>query len=220
MSIPVITDHFHAQWIWRGISGLPTDVFVNNFYFRNDDPISQTYGDVQANISNSLQDFFTDVQASGFALQTFMSQDIVSASLKVYDLGVSPPRYPIVPEENIAIAGNSSGDDLPHEVACVLSYYGGQGPRRRGRVYLGPLKSSVVTSGPSGRAVDEDFRLTATQAAEGMRNGLTQLTWVQVSPTDGVASVVQGGWCDDAFDTQRSRGGVPTTRTTFGNPPS
>jgi hypothetical protein len=220
LAIPVITDHFQAQWIWHGPSGLPEDVYVNTWYFRNDDTI-QVEPTMGEKVSTVLQAFYLQTNGTATnALVNWIPNGITQASVKVYDLGTDPavePRYP-VHEETIPITASASLNELPYEVAICLSYYGGRGPRKRGRIYFGPLTRSVIDdSGPHAR-VAADVTTALTESALNVLNTSQDVTWVQVSTTYGIASPVQGGWVDNAFDTQRRRGSAPSARVDWGQP--
>lgn len=96
-----------------------------------------------------------------------------------------------------------------NEVALCLSYYSGANtPRRRGRMYLGPLTGTQMNNRPSINLLQGVIDLGAGINALG---GL-DVSWVQYSPTDNVNSDVTDYYVDNAWDTQRSRGLNPTGR--------
>ena len=217
MAIPVITDHFQAQWIWQGPSGLPEDVFVNTWYFRNDDALA-TPEVVGSAIQSVLAAFYGAVNGSATsALTAFMSDVLGSALLKIYDLGQALPRYPVYESDTLIVPTSTSGQ-LPREVSVVGSFYSARGPRRRGRHYLGPLVTSAMEqSGTLERAVPSSALTTAIRESYlNVLNTSENVTWAQVSTTYGEANPVLGGWIDNAFDTQRRRGGAPTSRVVWG----
>jgi hypothetical protein len=157
-------------------------------------------------------------QQNGSATSTvaaYLHRNITGATLKVYDLGQTPPRYPIVPEQPLSITFPAVGDALPGEVACCLSFKAGDGPRRKGRIYIGPLSNNAATDVAGPTRPEAAFLTALGESAENVLNTSENVTWMQVSPTDAVASEVAEVWVDDAFDTQRSRGVAPTTRRTW-----
>lgn len=218
MAIPVITDHFQLQWAWQAPSGLPEDQFITTWYFRNDGIV----GNPGPTMATMVKAFWDSVPTGqGASIITRMPSSIVEAQIKVYDLGQPTPRYPIHEETFVPTSVGNAGTPLPREVAVVQSYYGGQGPRKRGRNYIGPLASAVIDEDLQNvPRVEQLFQDVVAAAALDLRNSTENATWVQVSTTYGVASPVQGGWVDDAFDTQRRRGAAPSARTTWGDPAS
>jgi len=124
---------------------------------------------------------------------------------------------------------------LPNEVALAVSFHGdlsavgefGSGgtrprARRRGRVFIGPLwdGTSASSSGNPARpsaTFMEDLRLAADRLMI-LSDDATTWKWVvpHAAESAGWTSVpVIGGWVDNEFDTQRRRGLVATTRSTF-----
>jgi hypothetical protein len=138
---------------------------------------------------------------------------------KLYDRADTPPRAPVA-TGTWSFAGAPAGDSLPKEVALCLSFQGAPlsgtpQSRRRGRIYMGPLRTSAL--GTDGRPVAGlitqlkdagDNLLAASEAA-------ASWIWVVYSPTSGLETTITNGWVDNEFDTQRRRGRVPTSRTTF-----
>ena len=151
---------------------------------------------------------------------------------KVYDLENDEPRVPIL--EATQTLTPSASINMPNEVACCISYRGeflsGANPaRRRGRIFIGPLNNSGGTSATG------DFRPSSTLRT-GLANAASDIIvagqtadarWVVFSPTlagappwsaatlEAASCDVTAGYIDDAFDTVRSRGLRPTTRTVF-----
>lgn len=215
MAYPIITDIFRVQVVMQAPSGLPEDQFVNNWYFRNDDnPLINP--DTLAGYMKSVLDAFYD-QQNGSATSTVASwlTNFQSVVYKVYDLVEATPRYPITDPLDASWTGGASGSVLPREVACCLSYQSGNGPRRRGRLYIGPLRNTTVTIQDNHPVPEDDFELALMESAVNVLNTSENVTWMQVSPTAGAAWEVTGGWVDNAFDTQRSRGKSPSSRRRY-----
>lgn len=214
---PVITDYFRAQVVLQGKTGLPEDVYVNTFGFNNGG--LATKQQMADGIKESLFDFYgTVVDQTGQAVASMLDGTLVEnvAKIKVYDLGEAPPRQVIEREMTLAI---TAGTPLPSEVAMCASFYGdGRNlPRQRGRVFLGPIKSSYV------EAVNAKVRFTTvaqTTVAHAMRRLMqgaigNAALWSVISPTAADGYTVTNGWVDDATDTQRRRGTAPSNRMTF-----
>lgn len=140
--------------------------------------------------------------------------------VKYYDLDfTTPPNYPLAENTfNLVAAVNSDG--LPSEVALCLSFQGERVPgfpqaRRRGRIYLGSLRSNVNSTGrPTSTA-----RTTVANAAATLSSNLKALSNISQlgvwSRADGDFVAAVDGWIDDTFDTQRRRGVQRTSRTTW-----
>lgn len=220
MSYPVIPDIARVQVQMQGATGLPTDVFVNNFYFRTA-PLNTV--DENAGAMAGMLDAFYGTAHGGAAnsISELMPSTFNSVKYVFYDLGNTPPRYPVVPQGSsdpfIEASWLPSGgaSTLPEEVALCCSFKAGDGPRRRGRVYLGPwIPSTTQNTGTRSRPTAA-LQETIQQAAKNMAESTLNSTWVVCSPTDAGAYDVLEGWVDNAWDTQRSRGAEPTARVTW-----
>jgi hypothetical protein len=87
--------------------------------------------------------------------------------------------------------------------------------RRRGRIYLGPLGSSSGGSTADGVRPTDDFRTHIIAAAFRLQQAVPTGTGGALavfSHRDWVARQAQTGTVDNAFDTQRRRGVVSTSR--------
>jgi hypothetical protein len=209
MADPILPDIYKVQVVFQGNSNLPEDQFVNNWYFRNDE-----IGTPEGPIKAVLDAFYTGVTPAGQNVGNYISPHVNRAFLyKIYDLGLPPPRPPVVVPANVLAPQTGAG--LPGEVAIVSSFFAGTNvPRKRGRHYIGPL--SVVTSDAGASPRPSSGVLTAiADRAKNVAQTTQNVTWVQVSQVAGIASVVTAGWVDNAYDTQRRRGNAPSTRTSW-----
>lgn len=117
----------------------------------------------------------------------------------IYDMAQAEPRAPKATVSK-PIAG--SGEGGPREVAVCLSYYAGRNlPRLRGRMYIGPWQQADMMERPAA---------VRTQAM-GIGTGIAALggldcDWKQYSPTNNLFTTVSNYWCDNEWDTVRSRG--------------
>jgi len=181
----------------------PRDVTTNTFYLKNNSPT--------ADEPDGLAD---DIVALWVARSEFTcgSNEV---ECRIYDMEDEEPR-PILEQHKVAIPLAVSG---PREVALCLSYYADRNiPRRRGRLYLGPLHAT--TDRPSDAFMNAALGLGDALAALG---GI-DIDWVVFSPTDWAAHPgddaedfahpVSDCWCDDEWDTVRSRGRKSTRRLT------
>lgn len=203
-------------------SGIPADDAVNTWYFQSAGlDAAGTAADAQTKLNTFYQAIDGQMLSSGTIIGPLRTQ--------YYDLTDPTPRVPIL-ESTITVT-LAAGAGFPTEVSICLSFQGdvvsGQPQaRRRGRVFLGPLDADSSTTA-SGRVTVNTTVLSALgAAAEALEGGtlLTEAVWSVFSPTtagpapwsEGVLetafTVVTNGWIDNAFDTQRRRGGEATLR--------
>jgi hypothetical protein len=214
--------HALAQVVLQRTSGLPEDVIVNTFHFE-----TPTAGVVPSDVSviaADLEEFYDVAPAGGglVALRTLMNQSIAATGhrLKVYDMSDPQPRSP-VGDVSLPV-GPFSGAGLPAEVAMVLSLRGalisGVNPgRTRGRIYFGPLATTVLTATAGVDVRPAQFAIDSLVGA-GLRLANYAAThvakWRVYSGTDDVLRPITSVVVDNAFDTQRRRGADPNARTT------
>lgn len=176
-------------------SALPRDRIVNTLYFDHTGALE----DLDA-FCNALAQVFVDGWYN-------TASEIV---VKAYDVG-SAPNYPVgEAKKNAGATGTSAG---PREVAICLSYYRERNsPRRRGRIYLPNYGTTPFTQVRPPLAT----RTKALDLAQDFRDvGGVDVDWCQYSPTDGTHGGVTDAYVDDEWDTVRSRGMKPTTRSTM-----
>lgn len=199
----------------------PEDDVVNVWHFDADDPDGE---------ANDLADrVITFYQTIGTLYSSLINGN---AQIKLYDMEDPEPRVPIY-EDEFTIT-NGSGDPLPAEMSACLSFRGALVPglttagtplmgRRKGRVYIGPLKLGTgATSGPDFRLGVEarELLITALQEmAVGPDPGDARLA-VYSPTTDATGTLddaftdVVYAWVDNAYDVQRRRGAKPTAQST------
>jgi hypothetical protein len=207
-----------AQVVFQGVTNLPEDRFVNNFYFSTAIPGQFPVEADYANIATRLPAFYNTGGPSGHRIAEYMSSEILkttnSAQIRMYHLGEEKPRELHVVNWTLTTATDSAR--LPHEVAVVASFYATRNiPRRRGRVYIGPLNLSALNQ-ITGRPQDA-MRVSIIEAMDSLSFAAGGNEWVTYSTVlvGGAFHEVTNGWCDNAFDTQRRRGVAGTSRTVF-----
>jgi hypothetical protein len=218
MADPVLVDHFRAQVVLQGKTALPEDRWVNNYCFRNDAVPGFTGDPIQVRIRKALSDFYS-VAPTGqtAALRSFLTNlRLEAVTVNVYDLGIPPPRSPLV--ESMLVPLGASSTPVPEEAAVCCSYYAIQNrPRRRGRVYIGPLDVTALERTTTRVRTSDALRAVLSGCATRLMTGNGQsITWVILSGVDAAARVITGGWVDDAPDTQRRRGTAAAARTVWG----
>lgn len=140
-------------------------------------------------------------------------------SIKCYNRADVKPRAPVL-TRTWSFLGAPTGTPLPSEVCLCCSFQaaplsGTPQSRRRGRVYVGPLKE--VALGTDGRP-SAGLITGLVSSAAGLlaaSDAATQWLWVVHSSFVAIDVPVTNGWVDNEFDTQRRRGRVATSRTTF-----
>lgn len=223
MADPIVPGIIRAQAVLAATTAIPRDNFVNTFHFLPME-LAVTPEDITS-VQAMVADFYTHVGTSGHSIGDLLGASVSrvanACSVNVYDLGNAHPRPPHTSQWTCP-ARSGSGVNLPLEVCCVLSMFADRNiARHRGRVYIGPLQELDMTTSAQGvPLVAPSFRDTLIEHVERLIAGTAAVAGVTpqlaiYSRVDGVARVVQHGWVDDAFDTQRRRGPRATTRTTF-----
>jgi len=195
-----------VQAALKNPSGLQADSVVNTWSVNATSVI---------NLQTAVDALVTFYQTVDQYLGAYLNGEL---NIKAYNRADLPPRQTVI---NQTTSGMTfGGQTLPQEVALCVSFQGPKASgvpqaRRRGRVYLGPLAESGVTS--TGRISATVQNGIASAAAAFLLASDTDPNWSwQVWSTRNSSGVmVVDGWVDDAYDTQRSRGLRATTRATF-----
>jgi len=199
----------------QGDSGVPEDVFVNTWHVATGEaPLDEV---MAVDLSAAFTQFYTEsIPALSQSLKTYLSPAIASAEWRFYDLGDPEPRVPIV---KTPLWGTvSDKNPMPAEIAVCLSMHGDAPvtPRKRGRVYIGPLNTDAAASGQTSDArVEAGLQTLLGMLANRLVESLEPNTLVILSRASGLQIPVVGGWVDNAFDIQRRRGYDATARTTW-----
>jgi hypothetical protein len=223
MADPIVPGIIRAQAVLTATTAIPRDNFVNTFHFLPME-LAVTPEDITS-VQAMVADFYTHVGGSGHSLGDLLGASVSRVAnaclVNVYDLGNAHPRPPHTSTFTMP-ARTGTGVNLPLEVACVASMYADRNiARHRGRIYLGPLQELCMTTSSAGvPIVAPSYRDDVIEAMERLVAGTAAVAGVTpqlavYSRADGVARVVQHGWVDDAFDTQRRRGPRATTRTVW-----
>lgn len=202
-----------VQAVLDRVTALPQDAVVNTWHFLT--TTSPPSNDTREAIFTALVNFYGAID--GPVLSTLLAN---TARLKMYDIADPKPRA-VIDERDFTLTTTTGA--LPAEVAVVMSFQatkasGENQRRRRGRVFLGPINTGVVATLTGRTAVVLTARNAIVSAGLGLltaSNAAADWEWAVYSPTDGAAVAVNNGWCDDAFDTIRSRGEKPQTRSVF-----
>jgi hypothetical protein len=203
--------HIKAMVSLAMVSGIAEDSPVNTFHFSGTNSI-----DTRDDIYTSLADFYDTMRLE---LADTVAQN--GHRVKMYLMSDPEPRAPIR-DQTFNLTSAPSGGPQASEVCLCLSFQGirisGEPQaQRRGRIYFGPLDTTVVTS--AGRP-SSAFITKLAGAGEALRDAMLagpgDGVWSVYSPTSESLTAVDNGWVDDAFDIQRRRGLAPSSRTTWG----
>lgn len=168
-----------------------------------------------------LPDIETSVKAMYDAIRPYFSSLFPQNGhrWKWYDLADPTPRAP-VRETTWNFTAAPTGNPLAPETALCISFQadkvsGESQARRRNRIYLGPLQQGIndTTGRPTAASVSAirnagQGLLTASVAAADWTWGIYSTLSLGLAP-------VTNGWVDNEYDTQRRRGRVATSRSTF-----
>lgn len=202
-------------------SNISADDIVNTFNFQG---IAEA--DVMAPLAlGLLATFYGGLNTpQTVPIKNYLSYElnVAGARIKVYDLADPEPRVPVLDESlGLTTATTFSGRNLPGEVALGVSYLsepvsGVSAARRRGRIYLGPLRETVSDGAADGPArPGAAVRLQISLAASGLASGPLGCRWCVWSRTNDAFYEVESGYIDNAYDTQRRRGVAVTSRQGF-----
>lgn len=213
-----------AQVVFANQNGNPDDVYVNTFHFSGPTSAAQA-------IADTLATFYSfDPGGTPQSIGSYLSPALVRGEtgllaprVKVYELASGPPHAggdPIL-EDTFPLPAATSPAPLPHELAVCLSYYAGtNSPSKRGRIYIGPLGTHALGAEAGGDARPlADFRLALRTMGNYLmgQSAAIGAPWSVFGKSTVIGSVkvmrtVTGGWIDNAFDVQRRRGSVSTSR--------
>lgn len=211
----VIEGDYLAQVELRTQTGIPADNIINTFAFQWVGSGSPDFETLVSLLSAFYAEMGTDV------FSNVLSQGTGAHQVKIYDLTDPSPRPPV----HIGTFTRSGGTNpLPTEVAICASFQGIQEAgysqaRRRGRVFIGPLRQATITAGTDGYPRISNATLTAiADACSDLQANASAVDWAWCvwSRADDELYIVNNGWVEDEFDTQRRRGPGPLTRTTWG----
>jgi len=216
---------YAIQHAFQGVSGLPSDRFVNTFHTIGPvDPLTPDF----AAAATAIKLFYNPT--GGVKISSYMSNAVrgIGRTIKIYDLSDPKPRAPVYEFIDAVVPwAQSASQPLPSECCVCLSYdapklSGLPQARRRGRLFIGPLSIAALNGNtdPPQRP-NSSLQDALNTAAGNLQDALAaaNMPWVVYSPTSddgtgavGSAALVTRSWTDDAFDTQRRRGERPSAK--------
>jgi hypothetical protein len=182
---------------------LAQDYITNTLYF-NDTGI----GTDAAGLAQDIAEVFATYRS----LPTGWNR----VNCRLYDMAEPAPRE-IQGEHTATVTVNGSPAG-PREVALCLSYYAERNlPRNRGRIYIGPWTNGQMTERPAAATGTDPLTILSNLRTLLANIGGVDVEWSVYSPTTpgGITEQfkkITGGWQDDEWDTQRSRGLRATAR--------
>lgn len=215
MADPVISGVYRSMLVLQGSSGLPEDRFITTWCFRTDGAADHDL--VAAKCGVLLADFMNEPVGVASHVGAYIgpqaSRAAAASKVVTYHLGETPPRIPR--EYTFQLAGQMAGTGglgMPAEVACCLSLKTiHAGPSGLGRVYIGPMVMGASVAGTWSESrpttgLTDALCLSAGRLLEDAAAGAIPLVWCVLSQKNAAAYDIEGGWVDDAWDTQRRRG--------------
>lgn len=200
---------YRAQVVLRTTDNVSENFITNSFAFET---TGGTLLDTAA-MTTAIKDLYDDL-VSYYSVSVAQNGHLI----KYYVLPGTPPNYPFE-EDTFNLAAPPAGSGLPAEVSLVISFQGERQAgfpqaRRRGRLYFGPFDTSGMDDQRPLATMVSNF---ATAAATFKSNVMAEPGhfWAVWSSLDQQTVIVDNGWVDNAWDTQRRRGLKATSRTTF-----
>lgn len=197
-----------------GVSNVAEDIITNTWHIEGT-------GTGLLDAMSKIRSFYNDA-APGNAqpLRNLMTAATIGTNWRAvaYNLADSEPRTPVRDEGWTINPGG--GNPMPTECAACFSYQGGRisgtnQARRRGRLFLGPWVTAMIAGNGRVAGLLQVSICRAGKELLKQSDDATDWTWVVYSPTDNAAVPIIDGWVDDAWDTVRSRGPKPSSRTLF-----
>lgn len=174
------------------LSLLPRDTAVNSLYYSVAD---QAAGESAA---DDLLDLYDGLAGSDGPLS------VHGITVKMYDITGGPVIYTTVRD------GEANSSSAPAQVSLCLSYYGTANTGRdRGRIYVGPLKASVVTGPRPSDSLLAQWITFGTSLSTLAGSG----AWKLFSRADATLKSIDHIWVDDRWDIQRRRALLASKRS-------
>jgi hypothetical protein len=202
------------MFIGHGPSDLAADRVVNVFHFTTTDD----YAIGSAKCLNAVYEFYTQTTPGAGRIGELLSPWIQrDAELRSYQMTL--PKNERVPTVYPMTLPTGSAQGWPEETCLCLSVRGAPpaGPRKRGRIFLGPLNVDAVlvasTTNPTrpSQALRDNVLLHAKKLVD-----TADIEWCirSTRPSENYVPIVSG-YVDNAFDNQLRRGPDATERWEF-----
>ena len=206
-----------ARVVLTPTTNISRDISTNTYNFYS--PVGVDVSDLD-NVVDMLTNLYTVVPPGGNrAIGGYISSSMQrEGRIIFYNRDDPHPRAPIF-EDTFTMPAPGAGSDLPAEVALVASFQGTRASgvsqaRRRGRVFLGPLRAPGTSFLNPPTAMVEDI-VKSFQQLKAESDASISFQWRIWSEANGNSVLIDNGWIDNAWDNQRRRGPRPTARTTW-----
>ena len=211
-----------ARVEFQGASLLPEDVGVNTWHFHQQGTVV-TFPSGADRIVDMLHDFYFGPPSGGgnSIIERLSSRAWTGkVTYKIYNLEDAKPRFPFLVESETKI-GIPPNATMPREVSLVASWQathvaGQVQARRRGRIFL---PAPLITEDDGHGRPSADYRNLIAYRAQQLKAATEKLgetwEWIVFSQKNNDHALVDNGWVDNAWDTQRRRGLAPSGRTTW-----
>lgn len=227
--MPVAPGALHVVVELPHKSGLVEDTVINTWNFAQ----AASDGATADTITANLNDFYNaDVSGTGTgSLSTYFANSFsrtVPPLVKFYQIvsGGGPLGSPIFTRNlSLLSAATPGGQSLPAEVALCMSFHGDYSgaqeelgntrprARRRGRIYFGPWLQGVTQEGTNGVTHPTTNIINVIMDAAKVLMNHPILNWVVWSRVESTLWPIVNVSVDNAFDSQRRRGEIPTSKT-------
>jgi hypothetical protein len=203
------------------VGGLERDVSENTFWFSTPgSPDGDNYAEVITNVTQ----FYNEPPSGGgsnsigYYLSSVISRTACELVVRSIDVATGAQLTDNV-HSAFTLDAAGTTNNLPLEVSLCLSFKGSRtgapAGRTRGRVYVGPLQTATATTGGAAYPIPTTtfVNLLAAKAddVKGVGEG-GECPWVIYSRSDREVAIVEGGWIDNEWDTQRRRGVAANSR--------
>lgn len=198
-----------VQVVLKTAPGIPADNITNTWCIDDDeDPANWTV------FAGLLETFYDTIR---LRMSSWVNQN--NHEIKMYRVSDPEPRAPVF-SDTFNMTGAPTGAMLPPECAAVISFQaaavsGIPQARRRGRVYIGALNTSVI--GTDGLLTSTCYLalVNAAKVILDASQASTTWKWAVYSRVNGSGAPVDNGWVNNEVDTQRRRSRSATVRSIF-----
>lgn len=199
---------WRVQIILPYLTNIPQDVSTNTIYILADE--DPDFVALTSSIS-VLYNYVADGAGHGpsWYLSELISREEDGCHMRFFNM-LDPEPRPLRAETDWGLTETGTGAGLPPEVALCSSFKaaGASTPRTRGRIYYGPFNERALSESGVGSPSQGliDALAAAADFFQGEGGEAEDYQWMIYSPTGGLYHIVNDGWVDNAFDTQRRRG--------------
>ena len=203
--------NYYAQVILASDTGASKDVAVNTFAVNDLNTLDATEAGLWR---DALVGFYNACQGAGALHGRAKTGHVI----KLLKATTTKPNYPLFTFD-WSLTDTPLLTEMPQEVALCVSYANDSEAlvpraRRRGRIYLSGWGEGDNTNGRPNNSVADALALAYSTYVEAV-NDITNIAAGVWSRSTGDVYQVERVYCDNEWDTMRSRGGKSTYRKTI-----